>query len=208
MNASPILSINKADFGYMAGLRFVPVISNVSFEVPPGSFVVLEGPNGCGKSTILRALLKMGAVFQGDVILRVPMEKIGYIPQEPELARNAPITAGDIVRSAFPFGKIDNTSISRALARVGLENKDGVRYGSLSGGQRRRALLARALAHDARLIILDEPTANIDRETERSLEFMLFDLIANGKISILATTHAAHWAKSARRISLVRREDA
>jgi len=202
VSARVLLSVKHASFGYLSGLQFVPVISDVVLELSAGQFVVLEGPNGCGKSTILRALLQMGAHAQGDVSLNVPLSEIGYIPQETSLERSAPVTAFDVIRTAFPFGRIAHSRIADSLARVGLEDKGHVRYGALSGGQRRRVLLARALAHDARLVVLDEPTANIDRDTERSLEELLFGLVRVDGKAVLATTHAAHWAKEARRISL------
>lgn len=202
MSVSSFLNIRNADFGYKAGVNFSPVITNVSFGLASGQFVVLEGPNGCGKTTIIRALLSMGAQFQGEVTLRVPRGDIGFIPQEASVARSAPVSAIDVIRSAFPFGGSSNDRISRALERVGLADRGTVRYGSLSGGQRRRVLLARALAHDARLIILDEPTANIDRATEHALEDLLFELIESEGKAVLATTHAAHWARDARRIAL------
>lgn len=203
MSSSSLLSIRDADFGYKTGVNLTPVITNVSFELASGQFVVLEGPNGCGKTTVIRALLGMGAHFQGVVTLDVPKSAIGFIPQEASVALSAPVSAIDVIRSAFPFGGASNERIARALERVGLADKGTVRYGSLSGGQRRRVLLARALAHDARLIILDEPTTNIDRVTEHALEKLLFELIESEGKAILATTHAAHWAKSARRITLI-----
>lgn len=202
MSFSPLLSIRDSSFGYKAGVNFIPVIANVSFDLASGEFVVLEGRNGCGKTTIIRALLCMGAHFQGKVALGVPKSSIGFIPQEASVAPSAPVSAVDVIRSAFPFGDVSGEKISCALSRVGLEDRGKVRYGSLSGGQRRRVLLARALAHDARLIILDEPTANIDRATEQALENLLFELIEQEGKAVLATTHAAHWAKNARRITL------
>ena len=202
MRSFSLLSICAADFGYKTGVNFTPVLTDVSFELASGQFVVLEGPNGCGKTTVIRALLGMGAHFQGDVTLDVSKSDIGFIPQEASVALSAPVSAIDVIRSAFPFGGASNERIARALERVGLGDKGSVRYGSLSGGQRRRVLLARALAHDARLIILDEPTANIDRATEHALEELLFELIESDGKAVLATTHAAHWAKCARRIAL------
>ncbi len=202
MMPTPLLSISETSFGYKAGMSFIPVIADVSFELFSGQFVVLEGPNGCGKTTVIRALLGMGAHFLGDVALDVSKSDIGFIPQEPSVALSAPVSAIDVIRSAFPFGGASNERIARALERVGLADKGSVRYGSLSGGQRRRVLLARALAHDAPLIILDEPTANIDRATEHALEELLFELIESEGKAVLATTHAAHWAKKARRITL------
>ncbi|KMQ49417.1 Zinc ABC transporter, ATP-binding protein ZnuC [Chitinispirillum alkaliphilum] len=204
MSSVSLLSISKSSFGYMSGMQFVPVISDVSFELAYGQFVVLEGPNGCGKSTILRALLQTGAIFQGDVSLNVSKGEIGYIPQEASVERSAPITAIDVIKSAFPFGRVCMETVTSALARTGLEDIGHIRYGELSGGQRRRVLLARALAYNARLIILDEPTANIDHTTEQALERLLLELIGSGDKAVLATSHASHWAKDARRIHLVK----
>lgn len=207
MKTDSILKINDTSFGYMNGPQFISVISNVSFKIKTGQFIVLEGPNGCGKSTIIKALLKTGACFKGDISLNVSKEEIGYIPQESGLHKSAPVTVSDVVRSAFPFKNVSHERILTALYSVGLENKDKIRYGALSGGQRRRVLLARTLIHDARLVILDEPTANIDRETEITLEDLLYKLIESKSISVLATTHAVHWATKATRISLTDRRN-
>lgn len=201
MSSSLLLSIEKAAFGYKTGLRFVPVIAGVSFELGHGEFVVLEGPNGCGKSTIIRALLRTGAHSEGLVKMHVRRGEIGFVPQEASVELSAPVTAADVIRSAFPFGGVSDETIAQALSRVGLVDRGAVRYGALSGGQRRRVLLARALAHNAGLIILDEPTANIDHDTKGALEILLFELVEEGR-AVLATTHAAQWAKGARRVSL------
>ena len=202
MNGDAVLRIRQADFGYYSGLRFSPVIRNVSLELNRGEFVVIEGGNGCGKSTIIKALLRMGARFRGTVRLQVPLNEIGYIPQEAGLSLSAPVTAGDVIRSASPFGSVSRGTLLGSLKKVGLEKVIDTRYGSLSGGQRRRVLLARVLVQRARLIILDEPTANIDRHSERLLETLLYRLSEDDGTAVLATTHVAHWAENARRISL------
>ncbi len=202
MSQEKLLSIKKADFGYASGIRFHPVIHDVSFELGAGDFVVLEGPNGCGKSTILRALLSMDAQFRGDIDLKTAMSDIGYIPQETRLDLSAPVTASDVIRSAFPFGRPSKGRVQAALKRVGLEHVCEDKFGALSGGQRRRVLLARALAYEAKLIILDEPTANIDIASEKALEALLTELVESEAKAVLATTHAAHWAMGARRIQL------
>ncbi|MDG5814664.1 ATP-binding cassette domain-containing protein [Chitinispirillales bacterium ANBcel5] len=202
MTSSPLLSIRDSSFGYFSGMIFTPVISNISFELASGQFVVLDGSNGCGKSTIIRALLKMGAHFKGDVSLNIPRAEIGYVPQDAAVELSAPITAIDVIKSTFPFGGVSMRTIKYVLNRVGLETKGHNRYGALSGGQRRRVLLARALVSDPRLIILDEPTANIDQATKMVLEELLVELTNSEDKAVLATSHAPHWAKEARRIQL------
>ncbi len=206
MTTYALVRICQTSFGYKTSNGFVPVISDVSFELTPGEFIILEGPNGCGKTTILKALLRMGALYKGDVVLNVSLSEIGYIPQEAAVESDAPVCSADVIKSAFPFCKVTDDVVKAALSRVGLENVEKRRYGALSGGQRRRVLLARALAYNAKLIILDEPTVNVDKETELLLENLLLELIKKEEKAVLAVTHSERWAKSARRISLIKKE--
>jgi len=199
---SVVLKIAHAQFGYRKARGFKPVVRDVSLYVHSSDFVILQGPNGCGKSTILRAILQMGAEWTGQLSLHVPLTKVGYIPQESVSAAARAVSAADVVRSALPFVSIQKSRITQALEQVGLEEKASVCFGDLSGGQRRRVLVARALVHDPDFFILDEPTANIDRQTEQALETLFMQLTTQQGKSVLATTHVTGWAKGARRIAI------
>jgi ABC-type Mn2+/Zn2+ transport system ATPase subunit len=113
---------------------------------------------------------------------------------------DVPATALDVVRTAEPFNwKSSRPGCLQALERVGMGGKASLPFSSLSGGQKRRVLVAKALAGNPSLLILDEPTVNVDKETEESLERLLNDLCRAGEVGVIAATHARHWAQQARR---------
>jgi ABC-type Mn2+/Zn2+ transport system ATPase subunit len=202
MSDKTILDISNAEFGYMTVMSFMPVVSGVNIRLEKGTFIVLEGPNGCGKSTIIKAVLGTGAHFRGSMILNIPRSVIGYVPQEHSLNINSPVSASDVIRSSFPFGKSDEEKIIHSLEMIGLAHLHKTRFGSLSGGQRRRVLLARAIASNAQLIILDEPTANIDKESEKLIEDILYSFVKKSEAAVLATTHISTWASKAVRVKI------
>ncbi|MCU0608581.1 MAG: ATP-binding cassette domain-containing protein [Chitinispirillaceae bacterium] len=196
---SPLLSVSGAAFGYDAGNGFIPVVNNVTFSLAAGEFVILAGPNGCGKSSILRGLLGL-VIVRGSVQWHVAKNAIGYIPQEASLDHDIPATALDVVCTALPHHWEKNRPAAlEALDRTGMITHAAVRFGSLSGGQKRRVLLARALIGKPRILVLDEPTVNTDSETEKNIEKLLIDICASGYTGILAASHAETWAPQARR---------
>lgn len=197
MSKIPLLKIKNASFGYNIGFNFCPIISNVNIEIFKGDFIIIEGPNGCGKSTILKGLLKLGAFFKGEVNLYIPIQKIGYIPQEIKIDSSAPFSVIDIIKSAFPFQNISQKEIIDSLNIVGMVERKNFRFGLLSGGEKRKVLLARALATDSDLIILDEPTSGIDKESKNKLEEILYLIVSNKNKAILATSHSSNWATKA-----------
>lgn len=203
MSAAPLLEVPHGTlFGYGSGGRFTPVVTLVHFSLAGGDFLVLDGPNGCGKSTVLRGVLGLGALSRGTVRLRVPRSRIGFVPQEPPFDPQVPATAFDVVATAFPLAPPPREQIVQALRTVELHHRAAVRYALLSGGERRRVLLARALAHQARLLVLDEPTANVDAQTERLIEAVLTRRTRSQECAIMATSHSPTFAPHARRISL------
>lgn len=199
MKDSFLLKIKNGSFGYYSGFIFHPIISNVNIEVKTGDFLILEGPNGSGKSTLIKAILNLGATFKGDIQFFIPLQNIGYIPQEIKIDTIAPFSVMDIIKSAFPFNKISKDKIIEALNIVEMGEKSNFRFGLLSGGEKRRILLARALACDANLIILDEPIAGIDKENKNKLEKVLYSLVSTQHKAILATTHSSDWCLNAKR---------
>ncbi len=196
----PYIKISNAAFGYITSSGWKEIITSVNLTIKGGEFVVVEGRNGCGKSTIIKALLGLGAIAKGIAELTIKPDKIGYVPQESSIDNHVPATVFDIMSCQH----IDNrqailAKITNALEVVEMEKFINARFGSLSGGQKRRVLLAKAISTDPLLLILDEPTSNIDINTEKKLEILLKERVTDGKHSVFATTHASQWALSARR---------
>lgn len=174
------------------------VLENVSFHVHTGEFVALVGPNGAGKTTILKLLLGLEKPAGGQVRLFEEMpgagrELIGYVPQHANFDRTFPITVREVVRMgrlkahSRRFTGDDEDAVSEAFELTETADLAPRPYSALSGGQRRRVLVARALAARPLLLILDEPTANMDAESEERLFRTLGNL--KGKTTILIVTH-------------------
>lgn len=195
-----LVEISKASFGYGTGKNFITIASNISLSVSTGQFILLIGPNGCGKSTIIRGLFNLVSCSEGTVTWHIPQNEIGYIPQESNIDHDIPATALDVVCTSQPFQWTAKRKHGmEMLAKVGMQDYSKNRFGTLSGGQKRRVLLARALFGNPRLLVLDEPTVNTDAETEKNIEKIITELCSKGEVGILATTHTEHWAPSATR---------
>ncbi|MFH1761597.1 MAG: ATP-binding cassette domain-containing protein [bacterium] len=198
-----LINVNKISFGYRDAGHLRPVITDVSFSVSLGDFIVLEGVNGSGKTTLLRGILGFVPAIMGNVVWGIRRGEIGYIPQEATLDSEIPATALDIVRTAAPVVWANGKSNAlEALEMVGMKEKAKIRFGSLSGGQKRRVLLAKALAGQPKLLFLDEPTVNVDRDTEKAMEALITDLCEKKTVGVIAVTHARHWADHAKRFKI------
>ena len=184
--------------GYEAGR---PVLSDVTFAVPAGSIVAVLGPNGGGKTTLLKALL--GQTPQRSGTVRIEGEP-AYVAQTHATRLDMPVTALDVaLMGAYgrtPWFKRlttdDRAAARQALARVGLHDEANTRFGALSGGQRQRALIARALTQDAPVLILDEPLSGVDATSATKIEALLKELREDGRAILVSThdvTQAANW---------------
>jgi len=190
-----LLRVEKADFGYDGRA----VVRGASLVVHPDEFVVLLGSNGSGKTTLMRGLLGFLAPLAGRLERRAGL-RIGYVPQRETLDPLFPLSAQDVVQQGawrdLPFWRFTGTR-EKARARESLalcraSDFARRRYATLSGGQRQRVLLARALATDPELLLLDEPTAGVDPETERSLLDLLHELRAARGLAVWMVTHHIH----------------
>jgi len=190
-----LLCVEAADFGYQGR----PVVHRASLVVRPGEFVILVGSNGSGKTTLLRGLLGFLPPQSGRVERR-PGLRIGYVPQRETLDPLYPLSGFDVALLGawrdLPFWRLSGRR-ERARARAALDACRATdfatrRYAELSGGQRQRVLLARALATEPELMLLDEPTAGIDSETERSLFDLLRQLSRERGLAIWMVTHHVH----------------
>lgn len=178
-------------------------VSNASFEVQPGEFVAVMGANGSGKSTMLRAILNIVPATSGDIeIFGVPMprfrewKRVGYVPQRINLDPSIPVTVEEIVmsgrlahrklfRGASPH---DHDQVKLAIEAVDLQTRNQDPVSGLSGGQYQRALIARALATEPDLLILDESTSGVDDQHLLGLR-TVFESLINRGTAIIFITH-------------------
>lgn len=186
--------------GLWAGYNSTPVLEDVSFSVTGAGIVGIVGPNGSGKSTLLKVILGLLKPWHGDVRIggqpaAAWRRRIGYMPQSDRVDWDFPVTVFDVVMMGRysrlgPLrrpGKQDKEAVWRALEAVGLEAFADRGIGELSGGQQRRVLIARALAQEADLLLLDEPTANLDAGSQHDLLALFGKLREEGRTLLVAT---------------------
>ncbi|MDR0486846.1 MAG: metal ABC transporter ATP-binding protein [Treponema sp.] len=186
----------------------VQVLEKASFHIHRGEFVAMVGPNGSGKTTALKLLFGLetpsagtielfGVVYGQPVIRKWRQSNVAYVPQQLPADQMFPITVRDIVRmgmllplSRYVGGKNAAAAASvaiRAMEQTGIADLASRPYRSLSGGQKRRVMVARALTAGPDLLVLDEPSANMDSESENRLYETLGEY--KGKTTILIVTH-------------------
>jgi zinc transport system ATP-binding protein len=196
--AEPVVELRDVTFGYAAA----PVVEDVSLRIEPGEYVAIVGPNGSGKSTLMRLLLGLLVPDRGEARLFGERanrfddgSRIGYVAQGAGASKEMPITVREVVRMGrYPhvgFGRLgpeDRAVVDRALETVGMAGFADRRVTQLSGGQRQRAFIARALAGEADLLVLDEPTVGVDVESVGAFYDLLDGLNARG-ITVLLIEH-------------------
>jgi ABC-type Mn2+/Zn2+ transport system ATPase subunit len=187
-----LLRLLGVDFGYAR----TPVVREVSLDVVPGELVALVGSNGSGKTTLVRGLLGLVPPLAGK-IERGEGLRIGYVPQRETLDPLYPLSGFDVALLGacrdLPFWRPAGAA-QRAATRAALDATRArpfarVRYGLLSGGQRQRILIARALATRPALLLLDEPTAGVDPETEAAIIEVLEALRHEHRMAVWMVTH-------------------
>ncbi|MER5203359.1 anchored repeat-type ABC transporter ATP-binding subunit [Streptomyces sp. NPDC002825] len=185
-------------------------VTDVSLAVSGGELVGLLGPNGAGKTTLLRAVLGLVAPSSGAVEARGP---VGYVPQRHEFAWDFPIDVAGAVLSGRtrtvgwlrrPRAQ-DRAAANEALERAGLAALRRRPIGELSGGQRQRVLVARALAAEPRLLLLDEPFTGVDVPTQDLLNELFGRLAAEGRGLLMTTHDLAAAARTCTRVLLLNR---
>jgi ABC-type Mn2+/Zn2+ transport system ATPase subunit len=188
-----------------------PILTEVDFTVPEGDFLGVVGPNGSGKTTILRALLGTLRPLAGEVRL-APGLRFGYVPQRDQVDYGFPLKVVDVVM----MGRYDRIGLGRrpgasdreaayaALEHVGIRDLADRQLASLSGGQRQRALIARALVGQPNVLILDEPTNGMDLVSTTQILGLARELHERDRLTVIMVSHALNEvANYVERIALV-----
>ncbi|MFC4617556.1 metal ABC transporter ATP-binding protein [Camelliibacillus cellulosilyticus] len=192
-----VIEINQATIRYDK----VTAVENIQLTVDAGDFLAIAGPNGGGKSSLMKGILNLVPLANGEIKIfgrdhRKAKGLIGYIPQQTTFDHRFPVTVKDVVlmgrlpanlRLFHRFSKQDHDVAFDAMKTLGLASLSDRAIGDLSGGQRQKVLLARALATEPKLLILDEPTASLDPASREQFYQILSDL--NKDMTIIMISH-------------------
>jgi zinc transport system ATP-binding protein len=195
------VELRGVGFGYAPG---APVLSGVDLRVKRGEFVAIAGPNGGGKTTLLRLVLGLERPDAGEALLfGEPASRfsgratLGYLAQRAQLGVDAPATVREVVAAGRlasggllgPLRRRDRAIVAEAIERVGLADRADAPLRTLSGGQQQRAFIAKALAAQPSLLVLDEPTTGVDAEAQEALAALLHRLHEELGVTILYVSH-------------------
>jgi zinc transport system ATP-binding protein len=193
--------LDNVSFGYRPGQR---VLESVDLQIEEGEFVAIAGPNGGGKTTLIRLALGLErpsagrAMLYGEPAHRFSRRRtLGYLAQRTELGGDAPTTVRELVSAGRlaaggligPMRRRDRELVEEAIARVRLDHVADAPLRTLSGGMQQRAFIAKALAGEPSLLVLDEPTTGVDAESQESLAALLDTLHADLGVTILYVSH-------------------
>ncbi|MEL7588404.1 MAG: metal ABC transporter ATP-binding protein [Prolixibacteraceae bacterium] len=179
-----------------AGYDDEVVLKEVNLDISENDFLGMIGPNGGGKTTLIKAMLGLVKPLEGKITFHIPAAKIGYLPQINQIDKRFPIKVIDVVRSGksegqhFSLFKNKRTEIEHAealLSEMGISHLRNKAIGELSGGQMQRVFLCRSLMNDPELLILDEPDSFVDNHFENELYGKLKEL--NKRMAIVLVSH-------------------
>jgi len=182
--------------------RHRPVLWDIDFNAPEGKLIGIVGPNGAGKSTLIRACLDLVPRTSGRVLVygeryRKQRHLVAYVPQRETVDWDFPVSALDVVTMGRygklgwfkPVSRAHKNAAMESLDRVGMADLAGRQISQLSGGQQQRVFLARALAQDARLYLMDEPFSGVDAATEQAIIALLHELKSAGRTVMVVHHH-------------------
>ena len=212
------VELDRVAFGYRPSQR---VLEGVNLQLGEGEFVAVAGPNGGGKTTLVRILLGLERPSEGTALLygepahRFSRRRtLGYLAQRSVLGGDAPATVREVVSAGRlaaggligPLRRRDRELVTEAIGRVGLAAEADVPVRTLSGGMQQRAFIAKALAGEPSLLVLDEPTTGVDAESQESLAALLDQLHSDLGVTIVYVSHEFGAVESfVQRLVLVRR---
>jgi ABC-type Mn2+/Zn2+ transport system ATPase subunit len=210
----PVIAFVHATLGY----GHVPVLKDISFTVQEGEYFGLVGPNGAGKTTILRAVLGTLKPLDGSVRVIMPSGKpvrFGYVPQRDTLDYVLPYTVEEVVMMGRYRqlgvlrrpGHADRDAVLKSLDHVDIRELRGRAFKELSGGQKQRTLIARALASDPDVLVLDEPTNGMDLPSRLSILDLIRHLHVTDRLTVIMVSHLLDdVANHVQRLAIVERE--
>ncbi len=187
-----LLEIKNLSAGYDGNV----VLENVSMEVFSGDFIGVIGPNGGGKTTLIKTMLGLIKPISGELIMHISKTHVGYLPQVNQIDKRFPISVFDVVRSgkantalfsSFHKNAEEKEKAESLLVDMGISALRNKSIGELSGGQMQRVFLCRALMNEPELLILDEPSTYVDNNFEGELYLKLKEL--NAKMGIILISH-------------------
>lgn len=178
-----------------------PALDDLTFQIPHGERAAVVGPNGAGKSTLFKAIVGLLPVQKGRILIHgQPLghhhECVAYVPQREEVDWRFPLTVEDVVMMGR-FGKLgwfkrpaseDRKAVKRSLEQMGIENLASRSISELSGGQQQRVFLARALAQEPHILLMDEPFNGVDATTQETV-LQLLEQLEGEEVTILVSTH-------------------
>ncbi len=186
-----ILDIKNLSYKY----NKINVLEDIDLAIQSDDFLAIIGPNGGGKSTLLKLILGLLKPQNGKMEKNIKNDKIGYVPQNTNLNTDFPITALEVVlmghvskqKRLFGYSKHDISCAMSSLRQVSMDEFANSKIGDLSGGQRQRVFIARALCSTPQIMLLDEPTASIDVKGQKEIYELLKEL--NKSICIVVVSH-------------------
>lgn len=191
--AEPLVALDAVALGYSSA----PVVEGVELAIHPGDLIGFAGPNGSGKTTILRAILGLLPPLRGRITRSCALSAFGYVPQSAALDPQFPLNVSEIVEMGA-YGRVpryrilphgERHRIAEVLEQVGLPHLAHKSFFSLSGGQKQRILIARALMVNPKIMILDEPLSGVDRASQRAITELLVKLNRERRLAIFFSSH-------------------
>ncbi len=198
------LDVDNISVGYNGA----PVLREITFQIPHGARVAVVGPNGAGKSTLFKALvgllpLRAGKIFIHNLPLGHHLDCVAYVPQREEVDWHFPVTVTDVVMMGRfghqswlqGSGRADREVVRKSLEQMGIADMADRSISELSGGQQQRVFLARALAQEPHIFLMDEPFTGVDATTQEAT-LALLDHLRREKVTVLISTHDLNLAAS------------